>query len=65
MMSPVHFLFLIVLYRNMIPSNFTMNTSNVMASLATDLLGSASKTENTNFLKFAFFSGLPVYYLQK
>ncbi|XLT79504.1 hypothetical protein HN873_001257, partial [Arachis hypogaea] len=23
---------------NMIPSNFTMNTSNVMASLATDLL---------------------------
>ncbi|XP_052113755.1 uncharacterized protein LOC110277722 [Arachis duranensis] len=31
-----------VLYRNMIPSNFTMNTSNVMANLATDLLrGSA------------------------
>ncbi|XP_020961605.1 actin-depolymerizing factor 1-like isoform X2 [Arachis ipaensis] len=27
-----------VLYRNMIPSNFIMNTSNVMASLATDLL---------------------------
>ncbi|KAL4396745.1 hypothetical protein AHAS_Ahas01G0122600 [Arachis hypogaea] len=27
-----------VLYRNMIPSNFTMSTSNVMASLATDLL---------------------------
>ncbi|XP_020965110.1 actin-depolymerizing factor 3-like isoform X4 [Arachis ipaensis] len=54
-----------VLYRNMIPSNFTMNTSNVMASLSTDLLGSASKTENTNFLESAFFSGLPVYYLQK
>ncbi|XLU57881.1 hypothetical protein S245_052529 [Arachis hypogaea] len=54
-----------ILYRNMIPSNFTMNTSNVMASLATDLLGSASKTENTNFLESAFFSGLPVYYLQK
>ncbi|QHN96667.1 Actin-depolymerizing factor [Arachis hypogaea] len=50
---------------NMIPSNFTMNTSNVMASLSTDLLGSASKTENTNFLESAFFSGLPVYYLQK
>ncbi|RYQ96177.1 hypothetical protein Ahy_B08g091767 [Arachis hypogaea] len=49
----------------MIPSNFTMNTSNVMASLSTDLLGSASKTENTNFLESAFFSGLPVYYLQK
>ncbi|XP_072079002.1 uncharacterized protein [Arachis hypogaea] len=38
-MSPrAGFSSLLVLYRNMIPSNFIMNTSNVMASLATDLL---------------------------
>ncbi|MED6193388.1 Phospholipid-transporting ATPase abca7 [Stylosanthes scabra] len=54
-----------ILYRNMLPSNFTMNTSNVMTSLANDVLGSASKTETTNFLESAFFSGLPVYYLQQ
>ncbi|XP_073225221.1 ABC transporter A family member 8-like isoform X2 [Cicer arietinum] len=53
-----------VLSRNMIPSTFGIDNSNVMGSLATNVLGSASETEFTNFLEPAFFSDLPIYYLQ-
>ncbi|KAL9314235.1 hypothetical protein ACSQ67_019687 [Phaseolus vulgaris] len=50
---------------NMIPSSFTpINSSAVMASLAANVAGSASMTENTNFLEPAFFSDEPIYYLQ-
>ncbi|XP_047149989.1 ABC transporter A family member 7-like isoform X2 [Vigna umbellata] len=50
---------------NMIPSSFTaINSSAVMASLAANVAGSASYTENTNFLEPAFFSDQPIYYLQ-
>ncbi|PNX74986.1 ABC transporter A family member 7-like protein, partial [Trifolium pratense] len=53
-----------VLSGNMIPSTFGINNADVMDSLATNVLGSASETENTNFLEPAFFSDLPIYYLQ-
>ncbi|XP_058788356.1 ABC transporter A family member 7-like [Vicia villosa] len=53
-----------VLSGNMIPSTFDINSNNVMDSLATNVMGSASETENTNFLEPAFFSDLPIYYLQ-
>ncbi|KAK7354195.1 hypothetical protein VNO80_19654 [Phaseolus coccineus] len=49
---------------NMIPSSFTINSSALMASLAANVAGSASMTENTNFLEPAFFSDEPIYYLQ-
>ncbi|KAL3513214.1 hypothetical protein ACH5RR_025931 [Cinchona calisaya] len=49
---------------NMIPSSLTLNSSDLLYSLANDVLGSASKPQLTNFLDPAFFSNLPVYYLQ-
>ncbi|CAL5202078.1 unnamed protein product [Lathyrus oleraceus] len=52
-----------VLSWNMIPSTFGINNTDVMG-LATNVMGSASETENTNFLEPAFFSDRPVYYLQ-
>ncbi|KAJ1401641.1 P-loop containing nucleoside triphosphate hydrolase [Sesbania bispinosa] len=53
-----------ILSGNMIPSTFAINNSDIMGSLATNVLGSESMTENTNFLEPAFFSDLPIYYLQ-
>ncbi|CAJ1975258.1 unnamed protein product [Sphenostylis stenocarpa] len=50
---------------NMIPSSFIpINNSAAMASLAANVAGSSSMTEDTNFLEPAFFSDLPIYYLQ-
>ncbi|KAK2441657.1 Phospholipid-transporting ATPase abca7 [Trifolium repens] len=54
-----------VLSGNMIPSTFGINNADVMDSLAKNVLGSASETEHTNFLEPAFFSDLPIYYLQR
>ncbi|RDX64090.1 ABC transporter A family member 8 [Mucuna pruriens] len=49
---------------NMIPSTFSINNSDIITSLATNVVGSDSQTEITNFLEPAFFSDLPLYYLQ-
>ncbi|XP_020205731.1 ABC transporter A family member 8 [Cajanus cajan] len=49
---------------NMIPSDFSLNRSDIVASLATNVMGSESAPEYTNFLESAFFSDLPIYYLQ-
>ncbi|KAJ1384495.1 hypothetical protein SESBI_42503, partial [Sesbania bispinosa] len=53
-----------ILSGNMIPSTLVINNSDIMGSLATNVMGSESMTENTNFLEPAFFSDLPIYYLQ-
>ncbi|XP_061346675.1 ABC transporter A family member 7-like [Gastrolobium bilobum] len=49
---------------NMFPSEFSINDSDIMASLATNVLGSESTPESSNFIGSAFSSGLPIYYLQ-
>ncbi|XP_071904109.1 ABC transporter A family member 7 isoform X2 [Coffea arabica] len=49
---------------SMFPSSLTLNASEVLYSLANVVLGSASKPQLSNFLEPAFFSNLPVYYLQ-
>ncbi|GAU47772.1 hypothetical protein TSUD_193090 [Trifolium subterraneum] len=49
---------------NMLPSSLTMNYTDIMASLATNVLGSEVKPENNNFLEPAFTSDHPIYYLQ-
>ncbi|XP_027367022.1 ABC transporter A family member 7-like isoform X2 [Abrus precatorius] len=46
---------------NMIPSTLSINNSDIMGSLATNVVVT---TEDTNFLDPAFFSDLPIYYLQ-
>lgn len=48
------------MFRNALNQNFSSNIN----SLANIVLGSESQTEFTNFLEPAFFSDLPVYYLQ-
>ncbi|XP_040870601.1 ABC transporter A family member 7 [Glycine max] len=54
-----------IISRNMIPSTLsTIYSSDIMASLASNVVGSESEPGNTNFLEPAFFSDLPIYYLQ-
>ncbi|XP_057416444.1 ABC transporter A family member 7-like [Lotus japonicus] len=48
---------------NMFPSAFTVNESDIMASLATNVMGSEESPDSTNFFDSAFSSGLPIYYL--
>ncbi|CAI8610029.1 unnamed protein product [Vicia faba] len=49
---------------NMFPSALTMDYSDIMASLASNLLGSEAKPASNNFLEPAFTSDLPIYYVQ-
>ncbi|WJX95489.1 Phospholipid-transporting ATPase abca7, variant 2 [Trifolium repens] len=49
---------------NMFPSALTMNYTDIMDSLATNVLGSELTPENNNFLEHAFTSDVPIYYLQ-
>ncbi|KAK7411461.1 hypothetical protein VNO78_02894 [Psophocarpus tetragonolobus] len=53
-----------IISRSMIPSTFSINNSDIMDSLATNVMGSDSEPDYTNFLEPAFFSDLPIYYLQ-
>ncbi|KAK1357752.1 ABC transporter domain-containing protein [Heracleum sosnowskyi] len=53
-----------VLGSNMFQNALSQNFSSNINSLANIVLGSESQTEFTNFLEPAFFSDLPVYYLQ-
>ncbi|XP_057416443.1 ABC transporter A family member 7-like [Lotus japonicus] len=48
---------------NMFPSALAVNRSDIMASLATNVMGSDALPGYTNFLESAFVLGLPVYYL--
>ncbi|WJX89981.1 Phospholipid-transporting ATPase abca7 [Trifolium repens] len=48
---------------NIFPSAPIVNSSDIMASLASNVLGSASPPGDNSFLEPAFTSGLPVYYL--
>lgn len=49
---------------SMFPSSLTLNASEMLYSLANDVLGSASKPQMSNFLDPALLSNLPLYYLQ-
>ncbi|XP_050871002.1 ABC transporter A family member 6 [Lathyrus oleraceus] len=49
---------------NMFPTVLTMDYSDIMASLASNMLGSEAKPESNNFLEPAFTSDLPIYYVQ-
>ncbi|KAK0586687.1 hypothetical protein LWI29_010771 [Acer saccharum] len=53
-----------ILSQNMFKEAFSINSSDVMGSLANNLIGSESKTEFSNFLDPSFFSGLPLYSVQ-
>ncbi|KAM5570708.1 ABC transporter A family member 7-like [Rosa sericea] len=53
-----------VLARNMFTSSFTLNSSDNLDSLASNVLGSESMPESSNFLDPAFYSGLPMYNVQ-
>ncbi|KAK7317243.1 hypothetical protein RJT34_01302 [Clitoria ternatea] len=53
-----------ILSANMIPSTLSINNSDIMGSLATNVFGTESEPEYTNFLEPAFFSDLPIYYLR-
>ncbi|KAK7292225.1 hypothetical protein RIF29_08001 [Crotalaria pallida] len=53
------------LYGNMFASPFSLNLSDIMASLATNVLGSEVMLGSDNFLEPAFFlEDRPIYYLQ-
>ncbi|KAL3528350.1 hypothetical protein ACH5RR_007672 [Cinchona calisaya] len=49
---------------NIFPSSSISNASDMLYSVANDVLGSASKPQVSDFLEPAFVSNLPVYYLQ-
>lgn len=49
---------------NFFPRQLNLNTSDILYSLADDVLGSETKTSLTNFLDPAFISSFPIYYLQ-
>lgn len=49
---------------NLFPSSFTLNSSDTLNSLASNVLGSETKTEYVNFLDPAYFSNLPIYSVQ-
>ncbi|XP_062168907.1 ABC transporter A family member 7-like [Alnus glutinosa] len=53
-----------ILAGNMITSSFTLNASDVVDTLATNVAGSASYPQTTNFLDPTFVSGEPVYNVQ-
>ncbi|KAH7550335.1 hypothetical protein JRO89_XS13G0173300 [Xanthoceras sorbifolium] len=50
--------------RNMFMGTFSINSSDIVGSLASGVIGSESKTEFSSFLDSAFFSDLPVYSVQ-
>ncbi|XP_052175701.1 ABC transporter A family member 7-like isoform X2 [Diospyros lotus] len=52
------------LAKNMLTSSFTLNSSDILYSLANIILGSDTQTEYFNFLDPAFVSTLPLYHLQ-
>ncbi|KAI9174610.1 hypothetical protein LWI28_020100 [Acer negundo] len=54
-----------ILSRNMFKEAVSINSSDVMGSLANNVIGSESKTESSNFLDPSFFSGLPLYSVQR
>ncbi|CAJ2664524.1 unnamed protein product [Trifolium pratense] len=49
---------------NMFPSELTMNYTDIMASLATNVLGSGVTPDSNNFIEPAFTSDRPIFYLQ-
>ncbi|KAK3226529.1 hypothetical protein Dsin_006391 [Dipteronia sinensis] len=53
-----------ILSQNIFKEALGINTSDVLGSLANNVIGSESMTEYSNFLDPAFFSGLPLYRLQ-
>ncbi|KAK0586980.1 hypothetical protein LWI29_015655 [Acer saccharum] len=53
-----------ILSRNMFKEAFSINSSDVMGSLANNVIGSESKPGFSNFLDPSFFSGLPLYSVQ-
>ncbi|KAK9187194.1 hypothetical protein WN944_018586 [Citrus x changshan-huyou] len=52
------------LNKDMFKDTFSENPSDVMASLASNVLGSDSKTEITNYVEPAFVSDSPIYTIQ-
>ncbi|KAB1216655.1 ABC transporter A family member 8 [Morella rubra] len=53
-----------ILAGNMIKASFNLNASDVVDSLATNVVGSDTYPQTTNFLDPAFFSGVPIYNVQ-
>ncbi|KAJ0048615.1 hypothetical protein Pint_15237 [Pistacia integerrima] len=53
-----------ILGENMLPNTFSINPSNLMGSLASNVAGSESKPGTSQFLDSAFFSDLPIYSVQ-
>ncbi|GAU47773.1 hypothetical protein TSUD_193100 [Trifolium subterraneum] len=53
-----------IVSENMFPSAPTVNSSDIMTSLASNVLGSESSPGANSFLEPGFTSGFPVYYLQ-
>lgn len=49
---------------NMFDQSLNINASDILHSIAGNALGSESKTQLINYLEPAFFSDLPVYYVQ-
>ncbi|KAK4843669.1 hypothetical protein QYF36_011306 [Acer negundo] len=54
-----------ILSQNMFKEAFSINSSDVMGSLANNVLGSESKPGSSNFLDPSFYSGLPLYSVQR
>ncbi|KAI3440616.1 ABC transporter domain-containing protein [Psidium guajava] len=54
-----------ILVGNMVPNSSTLNSSNVLGSLAQNVVGSASWPNLYNYLEPAFFSDKPVYEVQR
>ncbi|KAL3716507.1 hypothetical protein ACJRO7_008153 [Eucalyptus globulus] len=54
-----------ILVGNMVPNSFTQNYSDILGSLAQNVLGTASWPDSQNYLESAFFSDQPVYVVQR
>ncbi|KAF5734705.1 ABC transporter A family member 7 [Tripterygium wilfordii] len=54
-----------ILAGSMFTTSFTLNSSNIVGTLAENVVGSGTKPQTQNFLEPAFFSDDPIYYAQR
>ncbi|CAK9312054.1 unnamed protein product [Citrullus colocynthis] len=54
-----------ILAASMVPSSLSWNSSDVLYGASLNVLGSASRPRTNNYLDPAFFSNLPLYYMQR
>ncbi|KGN64250.2 ABC transporter A family member 7-like isoform X1 [Cucumis sativus] len=54
-----------ILAGNMVPSSLFWNSSDALNAVSLNVMGSETKPGTENYIDFAFFSNLPLYYVQR